>query len=89
MERLFALAASFNQPIGSWETKRAVYMGHMFEEAANFNQPVGPWDFPNVTNMEAMLTNGQKSCPELLVWQKTSKFCYFHYIQLRYRLCFG
>ena len=45
-------AATFNQPIGTWDTSTAIDMNGMYCAAAAFNQPIGTWNPSAVTNMQ-------------------------------------
>ncbi|MDC0178077.1 BspA family leucine-rich repeat surface protein, partial [Polaribacter sp.] len=51
MNAMFAIAKSFNQPIGDWNVSNVEDMSQMFLSAESFNQPIGDWDVANVTSM--------------------------------------
>ena len=51
---LLVIAATFNQPIGSWDTSKVTDMKRMFDGAAAFNQPIGSWDTSKVTDVTGM-----------------------------------
>jgi surface protein len=51
---MFYYAASFNQPIGGWNTIRVTDMYAMFALAESFNQPIGEWDTSQVENIGVM-----------------------------------
>ncbi|EFP97862.1 BspA family leucine-rich repeat surface protein, partial [Vibrio caribbeanicus] len=52
-------AASFNQPIGNWDTSIVSDMAGMFEGAASFNQPIGNWDTSIVWRMKEMFSGAE------------------------------
>lgn len=54
MNRMFAGAIHFNQPLENWDVSNVTDMGYMFQGAISFNQPLEKWDVSNVTNMEHM-----------------------------------
>ena len=56
---MFAVATSFNQPIGTWNVGNVTNMGGMFAYATAFNQPIGTWNVGNVTNMGDMFANAK------------------------------
>ena len=41
--KLFQNAASFNQPLASWNMESANDLTSMFENATSFNQPLAQW----------------------------------------------
>ena len=44
MRLVFKAAATFNQPVDSWNVGVVTSMDDMFNEAAAFNQPVDSWN---------------------------------------------
>lgn len=56
MQRTFASAFNFNQPIGSWNVSNVINMSSMFLAASLFNQPIQSWNTSSLTNMFDMFT---------------------------------
>ena len=54
LSSMFRDAASFNAPIGTWDTEAVTDMSYMFYEATSFNQPIGNWNTAKVTNMSGL-----------------------------------
>ena len=54
MDSLFASAASFNEPINSWDVSSVSDMSAMFSAATSFNQELSAWDVSAVTSVHAM-----------------------------------
>jgi surface protein len=54
MSYMFYKAASFNQPIDSWNTEKVTDMKFMFFDAKSFNQPLNNWDIRKVKCMTSM-----------------------------------
>ena len=54
MQASFSGSATFNQPIGSWDTSKVTNMSFMLQ-CINFNQPINNWDVSKVTTMSRML----------------------------------
>ena len=54
MLRMFAYAASFNEPIQRWNVAGVKTMREMFLNALNFNQPLNLWDVAGVEDMVGM-----------------------------------
>ena len=77
MAGLFNSAASFNQPIGKWDTSNAITMNGMFAFADNFNQPIGDWDTSKVTNMGQMFQYASNFNQPIGAWN-TSHVLYMH-----------
>ncbi|WP_264551941.1 BspA family leucine-rich repeat surface protein [Flavobacterium sp. N2038] len=54
MTSMFQQCASFNQPIGNWNTGNVTTMNSMFRIASSFNQNIGAWNVSNVTDFSLM-----------------------------------
>jgi surface protein len=61
MGGMFCGAATFNQPLGTWDVSGVTDMGGMFCGAATFNQPLGTWDVSSVTDMNQMFLGASSS----------------------------
>ena len=72
MEGLFDGAASFDQPLNTWDTSRATAMGWMFNGAADSYQPLGNWSTASVTHMSDLFDNVVSFNGPLAFWD-TSK----------------
>eukprot|EP00392_Amoebophrya_sp_AT5.2_P001225 g1227.t1 len=44
MQKMFAGARQFNEPIGNWDVAKVLELRALFQDAKSFNQPVGDWD---------------------------------------------
>jgi hypothetical protein len=56
---MFAYAAAFNQPLGSFKTPDVKYMDTMFKGAYQFNQPLNKFDTSIVTSTNGMFENAK------------------------------
>lgn len=54
MSRMFAYAASFNEPIERWNVANVITMREMFLNALHFNQPLNLWNVAGVRDMRGM-----------------------------------
>ena len=72
MSLLFNSNASFNTPIGFWDTSNVTNMRSMFDEATSFNQDIGNWDTSKVTNMNAMFYQAVSFDQNIGQWNTSS-----------------
>ena len=68
---MFQGAASFNQPLDSWNVSSVTEMPRMFWNATSFNQPIGSWDVSSVTNMTGMFDPASSFDQNLGGWYVT------------------
>ncbi|KAF2507137.1 BspA family leucine-rich repeat surface protein [Flavobacterium zhairuonense] len=54
MDRIFASASKFNQPLNNWNVSEVTNMTSAFSGASIFNKPLNNWNTQKVTSMAAM-----------------------------------
>ena len=68
VQSMFQGAASFNQPLNSWNMSNVTDMSSMFREAGSFNQELNSWDTSSVTTMYAMFQDASSFNQALDLW---------------------
>ena len=69
---MFGYAASFNQPIGKWNTSNVIDMSTMFRWAGSFNQPIGKWNTSNVSDMTGMFLSATAFNQDISRWDMSN-----------------
>jgi len=68
MSFMFDNAASFNQPINSWNVSHVTNMRGLFSNATSFNQDISSWDVSHVTNMGNMFGSANSFNQDISSW---------------------
>jgi surface protein len=71
MSYMFNNAASFDQPIGTWDVSNVIYMNGMFANSI-FNQPIGSWNVSNVFDMSEMFNGASSFNQPIGSWDTSS-----------------
>jgi surface protein len=77
MKWFFLNQATFNQPIGAWDTSNVTTTHGTFQGCSIFNQPIGEWDTSNVTTMDGMFQSSSIFNQPISAWN-TSKVLNMH-----------
>jgi len=65
---MFAGAASYNKPLGHWDTSTVISMNHMFYEAWAFDQPLDGWEISQVQDFGQFLYDASSFSQSLCQW---------------------
>jgi surface protein len=79
MKWLFLNRATFNQPIGSWDTSNVTTINGMFSGCSIFNQPIGAWNTSNVLDMHATFSGAGQFNQDISGWDfsKVTDYSFF------------
>ena len=79
MKWLFLNRATFNQPIGAWDTSNVTTINGMFSGCSIFNQPIGAWNTSKVLDMHAVFSGAGQFNQDISGWDfsKVTDYSYF------------
>jgi surface protein len=81
MKWLFLNRATFNQPIGAWDTSNVTTINGMFTGCSIFNQPIGAWNTSKVLDMHGTFSGAGQFNQDISGWDfsKVTDYSYFSY----------